>query len=96
MAHAGEKALLQLKISDLPWMDGVGFVSQAPSTPGATFQYRFKASPCSRHPLVPLHLQSLVLDPPQRYMLLLTSIHTHKIIHILYINLITTTCTQNI
>ena len=24
-----------------PWMDGVGFVSQAPITPGATFQYRF-------------------------------------------------------
>ena len=30
-------------------MDGVGFVSQAPITPGATFQYRFIASPAGTH-----------------------------------------------
>ena len=32
-----------------PWMDGVAFVSQAPITPGAVFQYRFKASPAGTH-----------------------------------------------
>ena len=32
-----------------PYMDGVGFVSQAPITPGAVFQYRFKASPAGTH-----------------------------------------------
>ena len=32
-----------------PWMDGVGFISQAPITPGAVFQYRFLASPAGTH-----------------------------------------------
>ena len=34
---------------DRPWMDGVAYVSQGPITPGATFQYRFKASPAGTH-----------------------------------------------
>jgi FtsP/CotA-like multicopper oxidase with cupredoxin domain len=32
-----------------PWMDGVAFVSQAPITPGAMFQYRFDAAPAGTH-----------------------------------------------
>ena len=32
-----------------PWMDGVAFVSQAPITPGAVFQYRFDATPAGTH-----------------------------------------------
>lgn len=32
-----------------PWMDGVGFISQAPITPGATFDYVFKATPPGTH-----------------------------------------------
>ena len=32
-----------------PWMDGVAFVSQAPITPGAVFQYRFEATPAGTH-----------------------------------------------
>ena len=32
-----------------PWMDGVGFVSQAPIVPGAKFRYIFKASPAGTH-----------------------------------------------
>ncbi len=32
-----------------PWMDGVAFVSQAPITPGAVFQYRFVAAPAGSH-----------------------------------------------
>ncbi len=32
-----------------PWMDGVGFISQAPITPGATFDYVFKATPAGTH-----------------------------------------------
>lgn len=32
-----------------PWMDGVGFVSQAPITPGAVFQYRFSARQAGTH-----------------------------------------------
>ena len=32
-----------------PWMDGVAFVSQAPITPGAVFQYRFEATPAGSH-----------------------------------------------
>ena len=34
---------------DTPWMDGVGFISQAPITPGATFDYVFKATPAGTH-----------------------------------------------
>lgn len=34
---------------DRPWMDGVAYVSQGPITPGATFQYRFKASSAGTH-----------------------------------------------
>ena len=32
-----------------PWMDSVDFVSQAPITPGAVFQYRFDAKPAGTH-----------------------------------------------
>jgi FtsP/CotA-like multicopper oxidase with cupredoxin domain len=32
-----------------PYMDGVAFVSQAPITPGAVFQYRFVAEPAGTH-----------------------------------------------
>ena len=32
-----------------PWMDGIGFVSQAPIQPGATFRYIFLASPSGTH-----------------------------------------------
>ena len=32
-----------------PFMDGVAFVSQAPITPGAVFQYRFDATPAGTH-----------------------------------------------
>ena len=32
-----------------PWMDGVAFLSQAPITPGAVFQYRFEATPAGTH-----------------------------------------------
>ena len=32
-----------------PWMDGVGLVSQAPITPGAYFDYIFKADPPGTH-----------------------------------------------
>ncbi len=32
-----------------PWMDGVGFISQAPITPGAYFDYVFKATPAGTH-----------------------------------------------
>ena len=32
-----------------PWMDGVGFISQAPITPGAYFDYVFKATPPGTH-----------------------------------------------
>ena len=32
-----------------PWMDGVAFLSQAPITSGAVFQYRFKVSPAGTH-----------------------------------------------
>ncbi len=34
---------------DTPWMDGVGFISQAPITPGAYFDYVFKATPAGTH-----------------------------------------------
>ena len=34
---------------DTPWMDGVGFISQAPITPGAYFDYVFKATPPGTH-----------------------------------------------
>ena len=32
-----------------PYMDGVAFISQAPITPGAVFQYRFDAKPAGTH-----------------------------------------------
>ena len=32
-----------------PWMDGVGFISQYPIGPGATFDYIFKATPAGTH-----------------------------------------------
>ena len=32
-----------------PWMDGVGFVTQPPITPGAHFDYVFKAEPAGTH-----------------------------------------------
>ena len=32
-----------------PWMDGVGFLSQAPITPGAVFRYAFTADPPGTH-----------------------------------------------
>ena len=32
-----------------PWMDGVGFISQAPIGPGADFDYIFRASPAGTH-----------------------------------------------
>ena len=32
-----------------PWMDGVGFISQTPITPGATFDYVFEATPPGTH-----------------------------------------------
>ena len=34
---------------DTPWMDGVGFISQAPINPGAYFDYVFKATPPGTH-----------------------------------------------
>ncbi len=34
---------------DTPWMDGVGFISQAPITPGAYFDYVFEATPAGTH-----------------------------------------------
>ena len=32
-----------------PWMDGVGFLSQAPITPGSVFRYMFIANPAGTH-----------------------------------------------
>ena len=32
-----------------PWMDGVGFLSQAPITPGSVFRYTFTANPAGTH-----------------------------------------------
>ena len=32
-----------------PWMDGVGFLSQAPITPGSMFRYTFTANPAGTH-----------------------------------------------
>ena len=32
-----------------PWMDGVGFISQYPIGPGATFDYIFRATPAGTH-----------------------------------------------
>ena len=32
-----------------PWMDGVGFLTQAPITPGGRFDYIFKATPAGTH-----------------------------------------------
>ncbi len=34
---------------DTPWMDGVGFISQYPIGPGATFDYIFTAKPAGTH-----------------------------------------------
>ncbi|XP_046570466.1 laccase-1-like isoform X1 [Haliotis rubra] len=32
-----------------PWMDGVAYITQCPILPGATFTYKFKASPAGTH-----------------------------------------------
>ena len=34
---------------DTPWMDGVGFISQSPIEPGASFDYLFNATPAGTH-----------------------------------------------